>query len=104
MEEFVKQSLLFDFYGDLLTDHQKEVYAAYVQDNLSLGEIAAEMGISRQGVHDIIKRCHVLLEGYEDRLGLVKRFLDIRLRISKIRVCGSLKEAQALAEEILDIL
>ena len=104
MEEFVKQSLLYDFYGDLLTDHQKEVYGAYVQDNLSLGEIAAEMKISRQGVHDIIKRCNLLLKGYEDKLGLVKRFLDIRHRISLIRSCDSLETARALAEEILDYL
>ena len=96
--------LLLDHYGGMLTEKQRSCFDMRYNQDLSLGEIAAEMGISRQGVHDIIKRCHVLLEGYEDRLGLVKRFLDIRLRISKIRVCGSLKEAQALAEEILDIL
>lgn len=104
MEEFVKQSLLYDFYGDLLTDHQKDVYKAYVQENLSLGEIAAEMKISRQGVHDILKRCNLLLEGYEEKLGLVKRFLDIRQKIGQIRTCNSLEEARSLAEEILDYL
>ena len=104
MEEFVKQSLLFDFYGDLLTEHQKDVYKAYVQENLSLGEIASELKISRQGVHDILKRCNLLLEGYEEKLGLVKRFLDIRQRISQIRACDSLETARSLAEEILDFL
>ncbi|MBR7076740.1 MAG: DNA-binding protein, partial [Lachnospiraceae bacterium] len=50
MEEFVKRSLLYDFYGDLLTEHQKEIYGAYVMDNLSYAEIAQEYDISRQGV------------------------------------------------------
>ena len=75
-----------------------------MQENLSLGEIAADMKISRQGVHDIIKRCNLLLEGYEEKLGLVKRFLDIRQRIGLIRTCDSLATTRALAEEILDYL
>ena len=104
MEGFVKQSLLYDFYGDLLTEHQKEIYEAYIQDDLSLGEIAAEQGISRQGVYDIVRRCHVLLEGYEEKLGLVRRFLDIREKIGRIRTCDSLETARTLAEEILDLL
>ena len=104
IEGFIKHSLLFDFYGDLLTEHQKDIYGAYAQENLSLGEIASEKGISRQAVHDIIKRCNLLLQGYEEKLGLVQRFLNIRQRISRIRSCDSLETARALAEEILDLL
>ena len=54
MNEILEQALLFDFYGELLTDHQKEIYGQFIQEDLSLGEIAREAGISRQGVHDLI--------------------------------------------------
>ena len=66
MDEILKQSLLYDFYGELLTDHQKSVYEAAVLEDYSLSEVAEEMGISRQGVHDMIKRCNKALDDYED--------------------------------------
>ena len=65
MEKIVEQTLLYDFYGELLTDHQKEIYEDAVFNDLSLSEIANEQGISRQGVHDLIKRCDRTLNGYE---------------------------------------
>ena len=71
MNEILEQSLLYDFYGELLNDHQKEVYEQFVLDDLSLSEIAQEKGISRQGVHDLVKRCQKTLEGYEEKLHLV---------------------------------
>jgi len=55
MDKILEQALLYDFYGELLTAHQKEIYEQFVLDDLSLGEIAADAGISRQGVHDIVK-------------------------------------------------
>lgn len=84
MDKILEQTLLFDFYGELLTEHQKEVYEYFVIEDLSLGEIAAEMGISRQGVHDLIKRCNQTLKGYEEKLHLVEKFLAIRERVEKI--------------------
>ena len=57
MEEKVEQAYLYDFYGELLNEHQSRIYEAFVFQDLSLGEIAKEEGISRQGVHDMIKRC-----------------------------------------------
>ena len=57
MDELLKQALLYDFYGELLTDHQKEIYEQFILEDLSLGEIARDAGISRQGVHDLVKRC-----------------------------------------------
>ena len=66
MNEILEQTLLYDFYGELLTEHQKEIYEQFVLDDLSLGEIAEAKGISRQGVHDLIKRCNKTLESYED--------------------------------------
>lgn len=74
MERIVQQGLLYDFYGELLTEHQRYVYEEVVIHDLSLSEIAQELGISRQGVHDLIKRCDRLLEGYEKKLGLVGKF------------------------------
>lgn len=74
MERIVQQGLLYDFYGELLTEHQRHVYEEVVIHDLSLSEIAQEQGISRQGVHDLIKRCDRLLEGYEKKLHLVEKF------------------------------
>ena len=66
MNDILEQALLYDFYGELLTSHQKEIYEQFVLEDLSLSEIAGEAGISRQGVHDLIKRCQKALEGYEE--------------------------------------
>ena len=104
MEGFVRQSLLYDFYGDLLTDHQKEIYESYVLENLSLGEIAAIAGISRQGVHDTIKRCNFLLEGYEEKLGLVERFLKIKAQVGELLKCSEMESVREIANRILEYL
>lgn len=85
VEDFVERSLLFDFYGELLTERQRKVYSAIVFEDYSVSEIAREEGISRQGVHDLRKRCDHILEEYEERLHLVERFVRIRDRIQKIR-------------------
>lgn len=84
MNEILKQALLYDFYGELLNDHQKEIYEQFVLEDLSLSEIAQDAGISRQGVHDLVKRCQKTLEGYEARLHLVEKFLNIKEQIRKI--------------------
>ena len=68
VEKIVEQGLLYDFYGELLTEHQRQIYEACVFENMSLGESAADFGISRQGGHDLIKRCDKTLQGYEDKL------------------------------------
>ncbi len=80
----LEQALLYDFYGELLTDHQKEVYEQFVLEDLSLSEIAESAGISRQGVHDLIKRCNKLLEGYEAKLHLVEKFLSVKGKVQEI--------------------
>lgn len=84
MEKIVKQGLLYDFYGELLTEHQRQVYEAVVYEDLSLAEIAAEQGISRQGVHDIVKRCDKMLLEYEEKLKLVARFMKIQKQVQEI--------------------
>lgn len=74
MEKIARQGLLYDFYGALLTEHQRHIYEDVVFYDLSLSEIAEEQGISRQGVHDMIKRCNKILEDYEEKLHLVEKF------------------------------
>ncbi len=84
MERIVERGLLYDFYGELLTKHQRQIYENIVNDDLSLGEIAEELGVSRQAVHDIVKRCDKTLQGYEEKLRLIARFQSIKAKIEKI--------------------
>ncbi len=93
MEKIVRQSLLYDFYGELLTEHQKNIYEDLVNNDLSYSEIANNYGISRQGVYDLIKRCDNSLEEYEEKLKLVDKFLKARGMVLKMQGCISdLKE------------
>ena len=85
MEKIGRQVFLYDFYGELLTEHQKHVYEDVVLNDMSLSEIAEELGISRQGVHDLVKRCDKILAGYEEKLHLVQRFVQIRENVNEIR-------------------
>lgn len=113
MEKIVEQGLLYDFYGELLTEHQQRIYEDVVYNDLSISEIAQEQGISRQGVHDLMKRCNGILEGYEKKLHLVARFNEIK---GKVRSMNELaeddtvgherlrKEIKRLSDEILEAL
>lgn len=93
MEEKVEQAYLYDFYGELLNEHQRRIYEDFIFNDLSLGEIASCEGISRQGVHDLIKRCNKLLAGYEEKLHLVQKFLDAKQKVEQIhRLAGELRE------------
>ena len=69
MEKILEQTLLYDFYGELLTKHQKEIYEDVVLNDYSFSEVAQERGVSRQGVHDLIRRCNKILEDYEKKPG-----------------------------------
>ena len=62
MEKFVEQGYLYDFYGELLTERQQQVYESVVLEDYSLSDVAEDLGISRQGVHDMVKRCNKTLE------------------------------------------
>ena len=78
MEQFVQQTLLYDFYGELLTEHQRRIYEDVVLNDYSLSEVAADLGISRQGVHDNVKRCNKILSDYEEKLHLVEMLVNIK--------------------------
>ena len=82
-EEIVELSLLFDFYGEMLGEHKKKIFEDYVLNDLSLAEIAEEEGISRQGVHDIVKRCTKQLKEYETALHLVEKFQNMKSKLTK---------------------
>ncbi|MBP3476728.1 MAG: YlxM family DNA-binding protein [Lachnospiraceae bacterium] len=98
MEKIVEQGLLYDFYGELLTKHQQQIYEGVVYDNLSLGEIAQEEGISRQAVHDIVKRCDKILLSYEEKLQLVAKFASIKDKVSQINRLSMLYEQDELED------
>ena len=106
MEKILEQTLLYDFYGELLTEHQRQVYEDVVLNDFSLSEVAAARGISRQGVHDLVRRCNKTLEEYEEKLHLVERFLRIRENVQQIQKLSSQYETiekEVLAHRVLDI-
>ncbi|MCI7796233.1 MAG: YlxM family DNA-binding protein [Lachnospiraceae bacterium] len=93
MEKIVEQGLLYDFYGELLTEHQRHIYEDVVFNDMSLSEIAEEQGISRQGVHDLIKRCDKILTGYEEKLKLVQKFNQTKKMVEEIKeLAGAYKQ------------
>ena len=85
MDKLGRESLLYDFYGELLTKRQQEIYENVRFGDLSLSEAASSYGISRQGIHDILKRTDEALEDYEAKLGLVDKYLQDRRDGQKIR-------------------
>lgn len=85
MDKLYEQTMLFDFYGELLTEHQRSIYADAVYNDMSLSEIAEEQGISRQGVHDLVRRCDKILQDYERRLHLVERFARAKETVKEIQ-------------------
>ena len=114
MEKLVEQALLFDFYGELLTDHQRQVYEDVILNDYSLSEVAADLGISRQGVYDMVKRSSRILQEYEEKLQLVQKFESIKDKVHRIhqptkqpqeRVDGkTLEMIEVISHEILEEL
>ena len=78
---------LYDFYGALLTDKQRDCLNMHYLQDLSLGEIAEEFGVSRQAVHDILRRAEQTLEDYEEKLGLAARYAEERKLLVEIITC-----------------
>ena len=84
LDEIVRLSYLYDFYGPLLKEKQQQIFENYVLNDYSLSEIAGEYGMTRQGVYDVVKRCSEKLEDYEKKLNLYKRFQKAKERLEKV--------------------
>ena len=80
-----RMTMLYDFYGELLTDRQKEFFDLYYKEDLSLAEIAENAGISRQGVRDVIVRAEGIMQEVEDKTGLIRRFEAMRSHLDAIQ-------------------
>ncbi len=110
MEKIFQQGLLYDFYGELLTEHQRSIYEDAVYNDMSLSEIAQEHGISRQGVHDLIRRCDKILVDYEAKLHLVAKFAKAKEKIAQLveltkdlELTGLDEDAQAKVVDIREL-
>ena len=79
-----RMTMLFDFYGDILTPRQRELFDLYYNEDLSLAEIAENCGISRQGVRDVIVRAEAAMNELEDKTGLLKRFMRMQSSVDTI--------------------
>jgi len=113
MDKVTWIALLFDFYGQLLTERQRKFVDLYYGNDFSLGEIAENYNVSRQAVYDSLKRAEKLLRDYESKLGLVKRFLDQKKKLSEVakllnesHLNGNTEpvvKARKILEEVLEI-
>ena len=106
-EKNMRIAYLCDFYIDLLDEHSQSIIKAYYEDDLSLAEIAADEGISRQGIRHIIKKCEDLILFYEERLGLSKRYAELEsakdeLLLVKDKLLSSAIEDKAEIAEKID--
>ena len=95
-DETVYRTMLFDFYGELLTDKQREYFDLHYNEDYSLGEIAEMTGISRQGVWDIIRRAEETLRKTEEKTGLVRRFRETQAAVAEIE--ASLERLAAMTQ------
>ena len=103
MDKILENTLLYDFYGELLTEKQKTIFEMYYQNDLSLSEIGEELSISRQAVNDQLKRTEKILAEYENKLGLLARFLEQKEALKEItQLVLNLEKNQTLDENGLN--
>ena len=103
MLEHVKMSLLADYYGGLLTEHQLRVVRGVCDEDLSLNELAEELGTSRQAVHDILKRASAKLLLFEKKLSLVRKITGVVSKIEELMVSLDTETAEKLGRILDDI-
>jgi len=106
VEKMYEISMLYDFYGELLTPRQKSIMQYYYEENYSLGEIADETGVSRQAVYDAVRKAEKSLHSYEDKLGLVKRFIQTESDIEKAEqaideIISQYSDEKAIVEKLV---
>lgn len=112
MDRVFERTMLYDFYGELLNEHKKSIYEDALLNDLSLSEIAEDRGVSRQAVHEAIKKCNTQLEEYEDKLHLIEKFTNTKKKVAMInqlikeyrnsndKTC--LEKIEEISEEIVD--
>lgn len=100
MDDILHLTLLYDFYGELLTEKQKQVYEMHYQNDLSLSEIAEELSISRQAVRDQLLRTEKILRGYEETLHLISRFQEQRRAVGEMKAIMETMEQKPLDREL----
>ena len=98
----LQMTLLLDYYGELLTEKQKTCFDLYYNQDLSLGEIAEEAGISRQGVHDSLARAEATLLDFEQKLGCVARENRLQALMQTIEDTAKQLQGDPRADRILD--
>ncbi len=104
MAKNLEIAYLLDFYGDMLTEKQRHAVELYYNDDLSLAEIAEDVDISRQGVRDNIKRAEQILTELEEKLGLAKRFSDMKQGFTEIILAAeNIEKLSESAEQEKDI-
>ncbi len=98
-EKNLEVGLLLDFYGDILPERRREVIELYYNDDLSLSEIAEQLGITRQGVREAVKKAESELFFYEEKLGLLRRFTKAQTCAGRIRtLCAA--ESDSVSREL----
>ena len=101
MEKIYERSMLYDFYGELLTEHQKNIFEEVVFDDMYLGEVTEAHNTRRQAVHEMERRNTKQMENYEAKLGLVHKFLKLTDKVNEIKRLTDSETIRQLAEEIL---
>ncbi|MDR2354944.1 MAG: DNA-binding protein [Clostridiales Family XIII bacterium] len=105
LENASEMNLLYDFYGGLLNTRQRDIFRMYYAEDLSLAEIAADIRISRQGVHDVLKRSAAALAAYERTLGLVAKYARAERAVALVGASlDRLAEERAQDPELADRL
>ena len=111
LKEVVELSMLYDFYGELLSENARYAFTGYVLEDMTLAELSEETGVSRQGIYDLVKRTVSKLRGYENKLRLVEKFENMKAEVEIIKSLA--KEIQSgdtkksdeiirIAEDMLD--
>jgi len=102
VEKRVELALLMDFYGPLLTEHRREILSLYCEEDMTFQEIAGQLGISRQGVHDAVRTAAAQLNRFEETLGLADRYRRLTREVKTCRALLGAVRADAGSRQALD--
>lgn len=101
MDRLGEYALLYDFYGELLTAKQRQIYEEVRFGDLSLSEASEIFGVSRQGIHDTVRRVEEALDRYEEKMGLVRQFREVKEKAAEIRsICKNIRNRSGETEEL----